>query len=164
MLWEIEIAPRSADLERQRVHEELALLTGDHAGTAVLEGTSRGYLIEGNLSRQHAERLLHELLVDPLIETGHLTDLSVSGKKERVPSTFLPGTLTVLPRPGVMDPVALSLRVGAGKPEADTVKLPAWPTVRAALLELVKAGAWLTVRVKLCVALPAVLVAVKVRL
>ena len=44
-----------------------------------------------------------------------------------------------------------------------TVKLPAAPTVNVALLALVTAGAWLTVRVKVCgELLPAVLVAVKV--
>src|SRR5205814_1232534 len=41
---------------------------------------------------------------------------------------------------------------------------PAVPTVKVALLALVRAGAWLTVREKLCVALaPTPLLAVKVR-
>jgi hypothetical protein len=58
-----------------------------------------------------------------------------------------------------------SLRVAAGNPLAVTVKLPALPTVNVALLTLVIAGAWLTVRVKLCVAgEPTPLEAVIVRL
>src|SRR6267378_2489101 len=57
----------------------------------------------------------------------------------------------------------VSLKVGAGKPVAATVKLPAVPTVNVVLLALVMAGAWLIVRVKLWVAfVPTPLVAVKV--
>ena len=48
--------------------------------------------------------------------------------------------------------VPVSLNVGAGLPVAVTVKEPAPPTVKVAWLALVKAGAWLTVRVKLWVA------------
>jgi hypothetical protein len=42
--------------------------------------------------------------------------------------------------------------VGAGFPVAVTVKEPAVPTVKVVLLALVMAGAWFTVRLKLCVA------------
>ena len=43
--------------------------------------------------------------------------------------------------------------VGAGTPVAVTVNEPAAPTMNVALLALVMAGAWFTVREKLCVAL-----------
>ena len=61
------------------------------------------------------------------------------------------------------DPV--SLKVGVGDPFAVTVNVPAPPTVKAVLLALVIAGAWLTVSVNVCVALgntplPAVMVIV----
>ena len=42
--------------------------------------------------------------------------------------------------------------VGAGEPVVVTVNEPAAPTVKVALEALVIAGAWFTVRVKLCVA------------
>ena len=45
-----------------------------------------------------------------------------------------------------------SLSVGAGKPVAVTVNVPAVPTVKLAVLALVIAGACWTVRVKLCTA------------
>ena len=48
--------------------------------------------------------------------------------------------------------VPVSLSVGVGKPVAVTGNDPAEPTVKAVLLALVMAGAWLTVRVKFCVA------------
>ena len=41
-----------------------------------------------------------------------------------------------------------SLRLAIGKPVVVTMKLPADPTVNVALLTLVMAGAWSTVRVK----------------
>ena len=47
----------------------------------------------------------------------------------------------------------VSLKVGAGKPVAVTVNDPAWLTMKPALLALVMADAWLTINVKLCVAL-----------
>src|ERR1019366_4444861 len=42
---------------------------------------------------------------------------------------------------------------GAGNPVATTVKVPAEATVKVLLFALVMAGAWFTVRVKLCEAL-----------
>ena len=50
-------------------------------------------------------------------------------------------------------------RVGVGEPVAVTVKVPALPTVKVVELTLVMAGAWFTVRVKVWVAVAAVLVA-----
>jgi hypothetical protein len=59
--------------------------------------------------------------------------------------------------------VPLGLRVGAGKPVVVTVNDPAVPTLKVALFALVIAGAWFTVRVKLCTAFdPTPLAAVKV--
>src|SRR5437879_5686934 len=56
-----------------------------------------------------------------------------------------------------------SVKVGAGKPVAVTVKEPAVPTVKVVLSALVMAGAWLTVSVKLWVAFePTPLLAVTV--
>jgi hypothetical protein len=55
-----------------------------------------------------------------------------------------------------------ALNVGAGNPVAATVNVPATPTVRDVLFELVIAGAWFTVSVKFCVGLvPPAFVAVK---
>ena len=71
--------------------------------------TARGFLVEGDFPRQAAEQLLHRLLLDPLVETGRVEALP--GKTEA------PGKLraiaTVLPKPGVMDPVAQSVGLAA---------------------------------------------------
>src|SRR5262249_42843826 len=100
MLWEIEIRPLGHDGERERVCEEYNLLTHG-AGDGPVAASARGYLLEGGLAREDAQRLLDELLVDPLVEAGRLGALNEPAGA---------GCLaTVLPRPGVMDPAALSV-------------------------------------------------------
>ena len=101
MLWEIEIQPRGRDLERERAAEEFNLLTHSRDGDAWIQGTAHGFLLEGDLSREQAERLAHELLVDPLVETGRLGELNAVYDADRL--------ATVLLKPGVMDPTALSI-------------------------------------------------------
>src|SRR5262249_59125986 len=61
----------------------------------------RGYLLEGDLGREQAERLFRELLVDPVAEHGRLGALNEGAGRDRL--------ATVLLRPGVMDPAALSV-------------------------------------------------------
>ena len=102
MLWEIEIRPRGPDRERDRVGEEYSLLTHGKNGAARVSATAHGYLLEGDLTRAEAERLLSDLLVDPLAESGVISELnSPKGKSCQ--------NVTVLLKPGVMDPVALSV-------------------------------------------------------
>jgi len=101
MLWEIEIRPKGADPERARVCEEYDLLTHGQGGAAPITGSAQGYLLEGELSRPQADRLLAELLVDPLVEAGQLGALNEYASADRL--------ATVLLKPGVMDPVALSV-------------------------------------------------------
>src|SRR5262245_7074560 len=101
MLWEIEIRPRGADPERARVAEEYDLLTHSRDGERLVAATSRGYLLEGELSREQADRLAAELLVDPVVESGRVAPLGESAADDVL--------ATVLLKPGVMDPAALSV-------------------------------------------------------
>jgi phosphoribosylformylglycinamidine synthase len=105
MLWEIEIQPKDRDSERDRVADEYDLLTHAQAGRTLVARSSRGYLLEGDLGPTQAERLLAELLVDSLVETGRLRSVSTGAAA----LTALAAFVTVLPKPGVMDPVALSV-------------------------------------------------------
>jgi phosphoribosylformylglycinamidine synthase len=126
MLWEVEIQPRGDDTERVRIAAEYDLLTHGHEGTDLIQRTSRGYVLEGNLSAADAERLCKELLVDAVVETGRLTALdasphangSVTDGRPISPAVLattndLAGAAgrrtTVLHKPGVMDPVAQSV-------------------------------------------------------
>src|SRR5215469_1153997 len=90
MLWEIEILPRGDDAELRRIGEN-----------AWITATARGYLIEGEVSRPQAKRLAEDLLVDPLVETGRLGTLNEHQQADHL--------ATVLLKPGVMDPTALSV-------------------------------------------------------
>ncbi|HEX5273040.1 MAG TPA: AIR synthase-related protein, partial [Gemmataceae bacterium] len=101
MLWEIEIRPKGHDPERDRVAEEHDLLNHSKVGADLVTGTARGYLLEGDLSLTQAERLAAELLVDPLAESGRV------GALNSIQSG--PLVATVLLKPGVMDPTALSV-------------------------------------------------------
>src|SRR5262249_24828850 len=62
-------------------------------------------LLEGDIDQAVAQRLVDELLVDPVVETGRLSGVAArpNGSGEGATS------LTVLLKPGVMDPVAQSI-------------------------------------------------------
>jgi phosphoribosylformylglycinamidine synthase len=99
MLWEIEIRPLGRDGERERVCDEFDLLTHAQRGGDLVSGSARGFLLEGDLGDAHLERLINEVLVDPLVEAG--TAAPVGGKAGNY--------YTVLLKPGVMDPVAQTI-------------------------------------------------------
>jgi phosphoribosylformylglycinamidine synthase len=105
MLWEIEVRPRGHDAEQARVCEEFELLTHGRLGGAPVTAAANGYLVEGGLTRDDANRLARELLVDAVAETGTVGALNEHTGGDRL--------ATVLLKPGVMDPVALSVRDAA---------------------------------------------------
>ena len=101
MLWEVLIRPLGRDNELARVTEEYALLAHRPEARTVLTASGRGYLLEGStLDEADVQRLCRDLLVDPLVEKYTLTPLG-SDESDRF--------ATVLLKPGVMDPVALSV-------------------------------------------------------
>jgi phosphoribosylformylglycinamidine synthase subunit PurSL len=109
MLWEVEIFSKGPDAELLRVAEEYDLLThAGHggsllAGAAVVQKTSRGFLLQGKLQREQVEQLVNELLVDQVAETGAIHGANAHGE------IASGGPATVLLKPGVMDPVAMSV-------------------------------------------------------
>jgi phosphoribosylformylglycinamidine synthase II len=120
MLWEVEIFPKGHDLEARRVVAEYALLRpGDTPPDIQL--ASRGFLLEGDVPLDQAELLLHELLLDPLVERGRVGELGIqdasasSGpeRKSHFNGDSLQPFATVLLKPGVMDPVAESVLLAA---------------------------------------------------
>jgi phosphoribosylformylglycinamidine synthase len=118
MLWEVEIQPKGADPERDRVCEEYDLLTHAGrggtmagasgpvtlaAGATLISRSARGYILEGDLNHERVQRLSQELIVDPLVETGRITAANPRGQIEHA------ALGTVLLKPGVMDPAAQSV-------------------------------------------------------
>lgn len=104
MIWEIEIRPLLADLEKKRVNGEFHLLMPSRRSLEVVTATTRGFLLQGDITRENAEKLQRELLVDPIVEKATLRE--VVGKSQ---TNGDPSLATVLLKPGVMDPTALSI-------------------------------------------------------
>ena len=104
MLWELEVRPAGRDAERDRVCDEFDLLTHARRGGDLVTASARGYLLEGELSEDDANRLAAEVLVDPLVESGDVRPLGARDGH----------SYTVLLKPGVMDPAAQTVvEVGA---------------------------------------------------
>jgi phosphoribosylformylglycinamidine synthase len=104
MLWEITLYPKDEnDRESYRVREEYNLLTHTQLGYHLITGNVRGYLLEGDLSERQVELLLEELLVDVLTERCTSRRLSEGDVLAGA------GAVTVLLKPGVMDPTAQSV-------------------------------------------------------
>src|SRR5262245_28626581 len=106
MLWEVEIIPRRADAESERVCREHELLTHTRPATPLVERSARGFLLEGELRREQAELLRDELLVDALAEMGRLAEVGVPQALELPDGRRLRPLATVLLKPGLMDPAA----------------------------------------------------------
>jgi phosphoribosylformylglycinamidine synthase II len=105
MLWEVDIYPANGqpDLAGQRVAADAADL-GLSADVRI--GAARGYLLQGKLDREQISRLADELLVDNVVErwvSGRPGNASLSD-----PPAGFDRLIHVLPKPGVMDPVAQS--------------------------------------------------------
>jgi phosphoribosylformylglycinamidine synthase len=101
MLWDIEIRARQAENEVDRVRGEYRLLAHAEPPADFITAASRGYLVEGDLDREQARELAAQVLVDEVAEVGAVRAWDEPAETEPV--------ATVLPRPGVMDPVALSV-------------------------------------------------------
>src|SRR5438105_7521303 len=104
MLWEVEIQTRDHDPERERVCDAFNLLAHNDEGARLITRSARGYLLQGDIGRKEVDRLGSMLLIDSLVETGRIENLDVkdSGRAPR-------DRLTVLLKPGVMDPAAMSV-------------------------------------------------------
>ena len=104
MIWEIEIRPGETDHDRLRTAREYDLLMHGSNGSNILQASSRGYLVEAELSNSEQRMKLLSLLGDDLVES------IVSRKLGEVPAEVDPANLlTVLLKPGVMDPVSQSV-------------------------------------------------------
>jgi phosphoribosylformylglycinamidine synthase II len=119
MLWEIDIHPADEQPDRagERVASaarELGIVDSLHVAAA------RGYLVQGtSLQRSDVERLAKELLADHVVERAVIGRVGEAGLNEGGRSGHC---VTVLLKPGVMDPVSQSVLTAANdlgiRPEA----------------------------------------------
>jgi phosphoribosylformylglycinamidine synthase II len=105
MLWEIDIYPAEGqpDLTARRVALDAADLG---LGGGLRVSAARGYLLQGPLDREQAERIAAQLLADPVVERTVIDQAGRPALTE--PQSGLRRVVHVLPKPGVMDPVAQS--------------------------------------------------------
>ncbi|MDO4569817.1 MAG: phosphoribosylformylglycinamidine synthase subunit PurL [Planctomycetia bacterium] len=104
MLWEIDIYPKTSQVDALANEvltkaAPLGLLASETKARAC-----RGYLIQGDLTREQIRRVADELLSDRVVEETRIFPLSEYESDAREGETLV----HVLPKPGVMDPVAAS--------------------------------------------------------
>jgi phosphoribosylformylglycinamidine synthase len=107
-LWQVDIYPAVGrpDLAGRRAAADAADLgLGDH----LTIHAAHGYLLQGELTREQVERLARELLSDPIVERTTVARVG-DPMLAQPPQDADPGACAVhvLPKPGVMDPVATS--------------------------------------------------------
>ncbi|MGH7138668.1 MAG: AIR synthase-related protein, partial [Pirellulales bacterium] len=105
MLWQVDIYPAKGqpDLTGKKVTAE-AIELGMAPDLKIC--ACRGYLVEGKFSEADIGRLAAELLSDPVVERSRIAP--VGDDRLNVPRNPTRKLVHVLPKPGVMDPVAQS--------------------------------------------------------
>ncbi|MGQ9574567.1 MAG: phosphoribosylformylglycinamidine synthase subunit PurL [Thermoguttaceae bacterium] len=105
MLWEVDIYPREGqpNLAARRVAGDACDL-GLATDLAVV--AAQGYLIQGQIDRQQVLQIAEELLADRVVEQTVVAPVGDPALCR--PPDACPRLIYVLPKPGVMDPVALS--------------------------------------------------------
>jgi phosphoribosylformylglycinamidine synthase len=109
MLWEIEIFPKDRNPDLDRVRADYDLLTHSKRGREVVVAASRGYLVNADLRSEDERVHLADLLIDPIVEHSRMDRLNAESRDHADWRR-----LTVLPKPGVMDPAAESIAAAAG--------------------------------------------------
>jgi phosphoribosylformylglycinamidine synthase subunit PurSL len=107
MLWEIDIYPAPGQPDRLGLQvatnaAELGIATGLKASSA------SGYLIQGPLEQAQVDRLARELFADAVIERPVIGQIGATILSQPPSADAL--LVHVLPKPGVMDPVAQSVQ------------------------------------------------------
>lgn len=107
MLWEVDIyaAKGQPDLIAQQTAADAADM-GLAENLAVTAG--RGYLVQGDLSAEQVNKIAAELLADTVVERTVVAP--VGDAALTVPPEGTKNLVYVLPKPGVMDPVAMSAK------------------------------------------------------
>ncbi len=110
-LWQIDIYPADGQVDREaiRTSEEIAELG---LGQNVSISFAKGFLVQGNFAHDEAMRLAETLLCDGVTERSVVAIAGQDALNE--PPSGQTTMVNVLPKPGVMDPVAAST-VGAAQ-------------------------------------------------
>ena len=109
-LWQIDIYPAEGQVDREsiRTAEEINELG---LGEAVTVSCARGFLVQGNFALEQAKRLADTLLSDAVTETSVVAIAGQDALNVPPPGVTVRENATlvnIMPKPGVMDPVAAS--------------------------------------------------------
>ncbi len=111
MLWEIDIYP--AEGQPDLIGDQVAADTADLGLADDLAVTAaRGYLVQATLDRRQVLRIAHQLLADRVVERTVVAPVGDAALNE--PPDGQRRLVHVLPKPGVMDPVAQSALAAIG--------------------------------------------------
>ena len=135
MLWEVDVWLKDGDDDHAARSFASAAESIDPADWSAVR-TARGWLIEGDLSRDDIARLAEGVLIDPVSQTYAIRSMD---DRQESPFPDLTTVVNVLPKPGVTDPAAETARQAFGllgmSPEAvrsvSTVWLPGIDADRA---------------------------------
>lgn len=104
-LWEVDIYP--GDGQPDPAAKAVAVSAADLGlASKLFVHAARGYLLEGELTADDVARLAKELLADDVVERTMVGRVGEAALQQAPDGT--PQCVHVLPKPGVMDPVALS--------------------------------------------------------
>jgi len=103
MIWEVEILPREQPGELRLAIAEFNLLTHSQQGRSIFARFSHGYLLDAEIGFAQVQALARQLLVDPVAEDDRVGEMNQLLNAAGQPA------LTVLLKPGVMDPVSQSV-------------------------------------------------------
>ena len=104
-LWQIDIWPEESQPDRLAA-ELIADASDLRLPDSLKIAAARGFLIEGDLSRDQAQQIAKNLLVEPVVERFQLA--AVGDDAINQSQTDRPNLIYVLPLPGVTDPQAES--------------------------------------------------------
>ena len=109
-LWQIDIYPGEGQVDREslRTAEEIHELG---LGQDIAVTCARGFLVQGNFALDQAKRLADTLLSDTVTETSVVAIAGQDALNAPPPGVTVSENVTlvnILPKPGVMDPVAAS--------------------------------------------------------
>tara|TARA_R110002049_G_scaffold185580_3_gene353838 strand:+ start:78863 stop:81820 length:2958 start_codon:yes stop_codon:yes gene_type:complete len=109
-LWQIDIYPAEGQVDREslRTAEEISELG---LGDQVSVTCARGFLVQGNFALEEAKRLAETLLSDRVTETSVVAIAGQDALNQPPAGVTVSQDATlvnVMPKPGVMDPVAAS--------------------------------------------------------
>ena len=107
MLWEVDIY--AAEGQPDLIAQQTAADAADMGLAENLSVTAaRGYLVQGDLSAEQVDRIASELLADSVVERTVVAQVGDAALTE--PPAGAKHLVYVLPKPGVMDPVAMSAK------------------------------------------------------